>query len=45
MIKQHHKSMLRYFLKHDLRSPKIVLLPIVLLGLWLRTWSRIRQVT
>ena len=44
MIKQHHKSMLRYFLKYDLRSPRIVLLPIVLLGLWLRSRSRMGQV-
>lgn len=43
MIKQHHRSMLRYFLKHYWRSPKILLMPLVMAGLWLRAWSRIRQ--
>ncbi len=42
MIKEHHKSMLRYFLKYNARSPQILLLPLVLLGLWLRTKARLR---
>lgn len=42
MIKEHHKSMLRYFLKYNARSPRILLLPLVLLGLWLRTKARLR---
>ncbi|MDH7601778.1 MAG: glycosyltransferase family 2 protein [Armatimonadota bacterium] len=42
MIKEHHRSMLRYFLKYNARSPRILLLPLVLLGLWLRTKARLR---
>ena len=43
MIKQHHRSMLRYFLKYDSRSPRILLYPIVMVGLWLRSWSLVRR--
>lgn len=42
MIKEHHRSMLRYFLKYNSKSPRILLLPLVLIGLWLRTRSRLR---
>ncbi|MGQ9581774.1 MAG: glycosyltransferase family 2 protein [Armatimonadota bacterium] len=42
MIKEHHRSMLRYFLKYNLRNPRIVMLPFVLVALWLRARSRIR---
>ena len=42
MIKQHHKSMMQYFLKYDGRSPKILLAPLVILALWLRTRARIK---
>ena len=44
MIKQHHKSMLRYFLKYESRSPRIVLAPLVIVALWIRTRSRINQI-
>ena len=37
--------MLRYFLKHNSRSPRIVLLPLVMAGLWLRMRSLMRRVT
>lgn len=43
MIKQHHRSMLRYFLKYDGRSPRVLLVPFVLLGLWLRARSLIKR--
>ena len=43
MIKQHHNSMMKYFLKHDARSPKILLAPLVMLGLRLRTRARIKM--
>lgn len=43
MIKQHHKSMLKYYFKHYSRSPQILLTPLVLLGIWIRTRSRIKQ--
>ena len=43
MIKQHHRSMLRYFLKYESRSPRIVLAPLVIVALWFRTRSRINQ--
>lgn len=42
MIKEHHRSMLRYFLKYNLRSPRILILPLVIVALWLRARSRIR---
>lgn len=42
MIKQHHKSMLKYYLKWEGRGPKIVLVPFLMLGLWLRTRARIK---
>lgn len=44
MIKQHHRSYLLYFLKHDARGPRIVLVPLLLLALWLRTIARAKQV-
>ena len=44
MIKQHHRSMLLYFLKHNSRSPKILLTPLVMIALWLRTRARARLV-
>ena len=43
MIKQHHRSMLRYFLKHYSRSPRILLTPLAVVALWLRSWSLIRR--
>lgn len=42
MIKQHHRSMLRYFLKYDGRTPRVLLTPIILLGLWIRSRSLIK---
>jgi GT2 family glycosyltransferase len=44
MIKQHHRSMLLYFLKHNSRSPKILLTPLVLIALWVRTRARASKV-
>lgn len=44
MIKQHHRSMLLYFLKYNARSPKILLTPLVMIALWLRTRARVRLV-
>lgn len=44
MIKQHHRSYLRYFLKHEARGLKILLVPLLLLALWVRTRSRVKQV-
>ncbi len=41
MIHEHRKSMLRYFLKHSAGSPRILLTPLVALGLWLMARSRI----
>lgn len=43
MIKQHHRSMLKYFLKYESRSPRVLLTPVVLLGLWLRSRSLIKK--
>lgn len=43
MIKQHHRSMLLYFLKYDARSPRILLTPFIMVGLWLRARSLIRR--
>lgn len=43
MIRQHHRSMLRYYLKYEGRSPRVLLVPFVLLGLWLRSRSLIRR--
>lgn len=43
MIKQHHRSMLRYFLKHNRRSPKILLAPMVLLALRFREHAVIKR--
>ncbi|OFX18131.1 MAG: hypothetical protein A2Z18_04225 [Armatimonadetes bacterium RBG_16_58_9] len=43
MIKQHHASMMKYYLKHDGRTPKILLAPLVMLGLRLRTRARIKM--
>ena len=42
MIEQHHKSMMQYYLKYEGRGPKIVLAPLVALGLHLRTRARIK---
>lgn len=42
MIKQHHKSMLRYFLKYNAGISKILLTPFVMIGLWLRMRARIK---
>jgi GT2 family glycosyltransferase len=44
MIKQHHRSMFLYFVKHNSRSPKILLTPLVLMALWARTYARTRLV-
>ena len=44
MIKQHHRSMLLYFLKHNSRSPKVLLTPLVLIALWMRTRARAKLV-
>lgn len=44
MIKQHHRSMLLYFIKHNATSPKILLTPFVVVALWLRTYARARLV-
>ena len=44
MIKQHHRSMYLYFIKHNSRSPKILLAPLVLIALWARTYARARLV-
>lgn len=41
MIHEHRKSMLRYFLKYNARSAKVLLTPLVALGLWLMAQSRI----
>lgn len=43
MIKHHHRSMLRYFLKYNRFSPKVLLLPIVMIGLWMRSRSLIKR--
>ncbi|MCE5199785.1 MAG: glycosyltransferase family 2 protein [Armatimonadota bacterium] len=43
MIKQHHKSMLRYFLKYNARNPKVLLTPIAMIALWIRACSLIRR--
>lgn len=43
MIRQHHRSMLLYFLKHNARSPKILLAPLVFLALKLRERSVVRK--
>lgn len=43
MIRQHHRSMLRYFLKFNRFSPRILLLPLVIIGLQLRMRSLIRR--
>jgi GT2 family glycosyltransferase len=41
MIHEHRKSMLRYFLKYNARSVRVLLTPLVALGLWLMAQSRI----
>lgn len=43
MIRQHHNSMLRYFLKHNRLSVRVLLGPIVWIGLKLRMWALIRR--
>ncbi|MFQ3549060.1 MAG: glycosyltransferase family 2 protein [Armatimonadota bacterium] len=44
MIKQHHKSMLRYFLKYNSKSIKVLLTPFVIIALYLRQKSLINRV-
>lgn len=44
MIKQHHHSMLLYFLKHNAHSPKILLAPFVLIALWMRMRARAKLI-
>ncbi len=44
MIRQHHKSMLRYWLKHDAKGPRILLTPLVVVALWIRQTARMRLV-
>ncbi len=41
MIHEHRKSMFRYFLKYNAKSPKVLLTPLVALGLWLMAYSRV----
>ncbi len=43
MIKQHHKSMMLYYFKHYAKSPRILLAPFVVLGLWIRCRSIIHR--
>ena len=43
MIKQHHKSMLKYFIKYNSRSPKILLTPFVMLGIYIRMKSILKK--
>lgn len=43
MIKQHHRSMLLYFLKYNGRSPKVLLTPFIMLALWIRAKSLIKR--
>ncbi|MEN6357248.1 MAG: glycosyltransferase family 2 protein [Armatimonadota bacterium] len=43
MIKQHHKSMLRYYLKYNSHSLKILLTPLAIIALWLRQRSLIKR--
>lgn len=43
MIKQHHRSMLLYFIKHNARSPRILLTPMVFLALRFRERSVIKR--
>ncbi|MCE5322895.1 glycosyltransferase family 2 protein [bacterium] len=43
MIKQHHKSMLRYYLKYNSHSLKILLTPLAIIALWLRQRSLINR--
>jgi hypothetical protein len=43
MIKQHHKSMLRYYLKYNSRSLKVLLTPLAIVALWLRQRSLIKR--
>ncbi|MCE5313514.1 MAG: glycosyltransferase family 2 protein [Armatimonadota bacterium] len=45
MIKQHHKSMLKFFLKYNSRSPKILLTPLAMIALWLRQRSLVKRAT
>ena len=43
MIKQHHKSMLKYFWKYNSHSPKVLLTPLVILGLYFRMKSILKK--
>ena len=42
MIREHHKSMLLYFLKYNSRRPTILLTPVVMAALWLRCRALLR---
>ena len=44
MIRQHHKSMLLYFIKYNSRKPTILLTPLVMLALWARSQALLRTV-
>jgi GT2 family glycosyltransferase len=44
MIRHHHRSMLLYFLKHNARSPRILLTPLVMIVLRIRTRARTKLV-
>ncbi|MBQ7525466.1 MAG: glycosyltransferase family 2 protein [Abditibacteriota bacterium] len=44
MIGEHHKSMFRYFVKHNALTPKVFLIPFAALGLWLRSLALKRKV-
>lgn len=45
MIKQHHRSMLRYYLKYNSHSLKVLLTPFAIIALWLRQRSLIKRAT
>lgn len=42
-IRLHHKSMLQYFLKYNCYKPSVLLTPLVMLGLLIRTRAMIRK--
>ncbi len=41
-IRRHHRSMFKYYMKHNWKSPKILLTPLLVAALWLRMRSRIK---
>jgi GT2 family glycosyltransferase len=43
MVKQHHKSMYKYFLKYNSKSPRILLAPLVLIALKIRMGSLLKK--